>query len=478
MISEGKYCKSCMPREDRCPPTRGETKYATQNACKMCAPLGASLAFAGLKGCISILHGSQGCATYIRRYLISHFREPMDIASSSFSEEDAIFGGGRNLKLGIENVSQAYNPEVIGVATTCLSETIGEDVPQILREYKKSKGKEADLPFFIQVSTPSYTGDHWEGFHKTVRAIVEHVAKLPATDRKTESKFPVLLLPGMLSCEDFRHLKEICEDFQLPITLAPDYSDTLDGGSWSDYQRIPSGGTQLSAIRQAIDSGKVLSLGELSSTHKDSAGAFLERQMGCEHKILPLPMGIRATDALMEQLSHTSGNPVPHHFISERARLVDAYVDGHKYLAGKKAVVFADPDLLVGLVSFLSEIGIHVVTAATGSKCPGLEAQIQKHISPKSTLPDHIVTNSDHAKIATLCRELNPDVIIGNSKGYPISRELDVPLVRCGMPIHDRIGAQRLLHLGYKGTQGLYDTIVNTLLQHRQDENETGFSYL
>ena len=64
----------------------------------------------------------------------------MDIASSSFSEEDAVFGGGRNLKLGIENVSNAYRPSVIGVATTCLAETIGEDVPQILREYPGIKG--------------------------------------------------------------------------------------------------------------------------------------------------------------------------------------------------------------------------------------------------------------------------------------------------------------------------------------------------
>ena len=45
---------------------------STRNACKLCTPLGACLAFRGVEGCIPFLHGSQGCSTYIRRYLISH----------------------------------------------------------------------------------------------------------------------------------------------------------------------------------------------------------------------------------------------------------------------------------------------------------------------------------------------------------------------------------------------------------------------
>ena len=50
--------------------------------------------------------------------------------------------------------------------------------------------------------------------------------------------------------------------------------------------------------------------------------------------------------------------------------------------------------------------------------------------------------------------------MIGASKGYQIARQLGVPLLRVGFPIHDRFGGQRLLHLGYRGTQELYDRIV------------------
>ena len=53
---------------------------STTNACKLCRPLGACLAFKGIEGAVPYLHGSQGCATYMRRYIISHYNEPIDIA--------------------------------------------------------------------------------------------------------------------------------------------------------------------------------------------------------------------------------------------------------------------------------------------------------------------------------------------------------------------------------------------------------------
>ena len=92
---------------------------STTNACKLCKPLGASLAFRGIEGAVPFLHGSQGCATYMRRYIISHFNEPIDIASSSLGEKHAVYGGAANLKLGLKNVTAKYRPKLIGVATTC-----------------------------------------------------------------------------------------------------------------------------------------------------------------------------------------------------------------------------------------------------------------------------------------------------------------------------------------------------------------------
>ena len=219
---------------------------ATRNACKMCTPLGATLVFHGIQGTIPLLHGSQGCSTYMRRYLISHFREPVDIASSNFSEDTAIFGGRKNLELAIENVARQYTPEMIGIATTCLSETIGDDVAMIL----KGMGNTVGDTLLVHVSTPSYTGTHVDGFHGAVRAVVDRCNPLTsqlANDALKRKKINVF--PGMLSNEDLRHLKEIFTDVSTNFTILPDYSERLEGPSWEDYQAIQSGGTPISEIK-------------------------------------------------------------------------------------------------------------------------------------------------------------------------------------------------------------------------------------
>jgi nitrogenase molybdenum-iron protein NifN len=76
------------------------------------------------------------------------------------------------------------------------------------------------------------------------------------------------------------------------------------------------------------------------------------------------------------------------------------------------------------------------------------------------------------------CEVARPDIVIGNSKGYLLARRLRVPLVRVGFPIHDRIGGQRILHVGYRGTQRLFDTIVNALIEAGQDSSPVGYSYI
>jgi nitrogenase molybdenum-iron protein NifN len=54
-------------------------------------------------------------------------------------------------------------------------------------------------------------------------------------------------------------------------------------------------------------------------------------------------------------------------------------------------------------------------------------------------------------------------MVIGSSKGFYLSKNLGIPLVRAGFPVHDRFGGQRLMHFGYKGTQQLFDRIVNAV---------------
>ncbi|WP_028585302.1 nitrogenase component 1 [Desulfogranum mediterraneum] len=442
---------------------------STTNACKLCKPLGASLAFRGVEGCVPFLHGSQGCATYMRRYIISHFNEPIDIASSSLGEKHAIYGGAANLKLGLKNVTAKYAPQIIGVATTCLTETIGDNVPMILDAYQAEFGGE-DAPQVVHVSTPSYTGTHMEGFHAATTALVDQLTR-PAVKHDA-----INLLSGFISTADIRYLQEVCQDFELKTTILPDYSASLDGQALNDYPLIPEGGTPLAAIRTMGGARATIELGATLPDH--SAGTLLEQRYQTRLHRTALPIGIRATDAFVELLVTLSGNPVAERYSSARGRLIDAMVDGHKYISGKRAVVFGEEDLVVGLTSFLAEIGIRPVLCASGGHSGKFEQGVNAALEGIDCGLPLVREDVDFFDIEQLAQELEVDLVVGHSKGYAFARRMDIPLIRVGFPIHDRVGGQRILHLGYHGAQLLFDTITNALIAKKQGDSAVGYSYM
>lgn len=454
---------------------------STRNACKQCAPLGASVAFRGVEGCVPLIHGSQGCSTYIRRYMISHYKEPVDIASSNFSERSTIFGGNVNFNIGIDNIISQYNPKVIAIASTCLSETIGEDIGKMIHEYKV-KNSDRQLPVFIHASTPSYQGTHIDGYHDAVKAMVTTLAEAGETHQG------INIMPGFVSPEDIRHLKDIFEDFGIKYSILPDYSDSLDNPSWDEYKLIPDGGTTIEELKKtgsakaSIEFGYVLNKGGLSGRIKENKSAetaaeFLEKKFSVSKFSCGLPIGINETDKFFDILSQISGNPIPEKYKRERGRLVDSYIDAHKHLFGKRAVVYGEEDLVIGLTQLLLEIGIKPIIIASGGESGKLKSTINELTG--SVLQDCIVEpNMDFERVHELSKELKPDIFIGNSKGYYITRKLQIPLVRVGFPIHDRFGGQRVQHIAYRGSQQLYDRITNAIVQYKQDNSPVGYKYM
>ena len=442
---------------------------ATRNACKLCAPLGASLVFRGIENAVPLLHGSQGCATYIRRYLISHFREPVDIASSNFVEETTIFGGAENLRVAVENVCTQYGPSLIGIATTCLSETIGENVPLILQEIQKKNAVPSGTAV-VSVSTPSYSGTHLDGFHRAVHAVVDQCAESGPVVRD------IAVFPGFVSPADLRYLRTLIADFGHPALMLPDYSDTLDSGLWAEYHRISPGGTTLAEIKKL---GRAFVALQFSSvlTEKESACTVLRERFSVPYFTLPLPVGIGLTDQLISTLEAVTGTRCPAQYEKERARLADAYADGHKYIFGKRAAIYGEEDLVIPVARFLCEIGMVPALCASGGKTGALRHDLLA-LAKEYGITMTIREGVDFEDIYDEIRGIDADIMIGNSKGYAIARRLALPLVRIGFPIHDRFGGARLRHIGYAGTQELFDRIVNVFLEEKQEEDNRGFSYL
>ncbi|MEK7392133.1 MAG: nitrogenase component 1 [Fibrobacterota bacterium] len=451
-----------------------EPWVSTANPCHQCRPLGATVAFQGVEGCVPFLHGSQGCATYMRRYLISHFREPVDIASSSVSEKEAVWGGGPALRQGLRNVTEKYGAKVVGVATTCLTETTGEDLGMLLHEWRKDVAENPlsiASPDVVTVPCPSYDGSHIDGFHGAVKALTQHFGEPCAPHGG------VALFPGFVSPADLRHLREILTAFGLHGTLVPDYADRLDGPALAEAGPLPEGGT--SAAEMKALPGCKASI-EFGRTIPDmlSGATFLEQEWKVPRRTLGMPVGIRESDAFMAVLEELSGKETPADWQAERGRLIDACVDAHKYLAGRTAVVFGDEDLAIGLVAFLTEIGVKTTLVVSGGKSGKLIEGIERVTRSFLENPPRVLADADFRDMEECPESQMADFFIGHSKGYKLARRRDVPLIRVGFPLHDRFGGQRLLHLGWRGALSLLDTIVNGILEKRQDDNTVGYSYL
>lgn len=433
------------------------------NPCKMCMPMGAVTAFYGIKKCITILHGSQGCSTYIRRHMATHYNEPVDIASSSLTEQGTVYGGEENLIKGIKNLIQIYRPEVIGVATTCLAETIGEDIARLIGKFHYQYPEYHDITI-IPVPSPGYGGTQFEGYLRAVYQMVTSVKQDATPNEK------INVITSLISPADTRFLKETFEAFGLDIILLPDLSDNLDGEYQRTYRRLPIEGTDIRDIKRMAGARFTIELG--TTYEGPSVGAYLYENYQIPYAQINLPVGLRDTDAFYDLLVKLSNKELPEKIKRSRGRYLDAMIDSHKYNGEGRTIIYGEPDFVVSTARLCMENGVMPMVIATGTKNAKMKELLDEEVealADRFFIEGHkIVDDIDFKELEHYAKELNVNMMIGNSDGRRIEEELNIPLVRRGFPIHDRIGGQRLRMLGYEGSLAFLDEIANSVLARKE----------
>lgn len=432
-------------------------KNVNENPCNMCMPMGGIIPFKGVAGAMVMIHGSQGCSTYMRRHIAEHFNEPIDVGSSSLNEKGTVYGGESNLKQGLDNIIKLYQPQLIGVLTTCLAETIGEDIERIASDYQQERELQ-DFPI-VTAPTPGYGGSHSEGYWLASKKIVEKLAE------KTPPHSKINVIVPHLSPADLRELKRILELMEIQYTLFPDFSDTLDQPIVHPYQKIPQGGTKIADIKGMPGAQATVQLG-VTVEDDMSPGKYLETQFGVPLYNLPIPMGVVNTDGFISTLGMITGRKIPASLQLERGRLLDAMVDSHKYNFQGKSVIFGEPELVYAVTQTCLENGVFPVGVATGSRSKKM-AELLSPVLEAHQLEVELLTAADFTSIRELSKKRRANVAIGSSDGRYLTEREGIPLVRLGFPIHDRVGGQRLLSVGYVGTGMFLDRVTNTLLENK-----------
>ena len=316
----------------------------TINPAKTCQPIGAMYAALGIHKCLPHSHGSQGCCSYHRSTLTRHYKEPVMAGSSSFTEGTSVFGGQANLLQALQTMFATYNPDVIAVHTTCLSETIGDDLVQIIQKAKDEERIPAGK-FVFHANTPSYQGSHVNGFANMCKAMVDRIAE--TTNKDTDI---VNIMPGWVEPSDMREIKALASALEVNVIMYPDTSDVLDLPQTGKHEFYPKGGATLGCDSRSGDSIGTLALGHSASRR---AACALEEKWSVPHQLLELPIGLQATDASSKRCTPWPALRFPIRLPTARGRLLDIIVDMHQYLSGKRVALFGDPDQLVSLTEFL-----------------------------------------------------------------------------------------------------------------------------
>lgn len=433
------------------------TKAVSTNPLKVSPALGAALAFLGVDRCVPLFHGSQGCTAFALVLMVRHFREAIPLQTTAMNELSTILGGADHIEEAIINLRSRAQPRVIGLCSTALTETRGEDMAGDLKEIRARHPEWSDLDV-IYASTPDYLGGLQEGWGAAVKAMIQAVVPEAPCQKPLRQ---VNLLPGShLTPGDVEELRDLIESFGLQAVVLPDLSRSLDG--WVPDTHVPTslGGTTLEEARGLGQSMLTIAIGE----HMRPAAEVLTARTGVPHRVLATVTGLDAVDALVETLIQISGSGPTDRLKRDRSRLVDAMLDGHFPFGEAKVAIAAEPDLLLALSRLVTSLGAKVNAAVTSVSADTL-AEV-----PAETVRIGDLGDLEEAAIGA-------DLILTNAHGADIAQRLGCPIYRVGFPIFDRLGAGHAISVGYRGTRRLIFDLANLLLDHGGEHHAAGAAH-
>jgi nitrogenase molybdenum-iron protein beta chain len=434
-----------------------ERKALVANPAKTCQPVGAMYAALGIHNCLPHSHGSQGCCSYHRTVLSRTYKEPAMASTSSFTEGASVFGGGSNVKTAVKNIWKLYDPEIIAIHTTCLSETIGDDLPTYISDMEIPEGK-----YVIHANTPSYQGSHVTGYSNMVKGMIEYLSK--KTGKKNGK---INVIPSFVAPADMKEVKRILSLMGISGIVLPDTSGVLDAPTTGKFEMYPKGGTTIEEIKDAGNSEITIALGKVGA----EAGAIaLEKKCKVPFKTLKAPIGIDATDAFLTTLSEVTGKAIPEELEEERGQLVDLMIDSYQYFNGKKVAICGDPDTVIAMTQFTLALGMIPKYVVSGT--PGEEFErVVKAMLDEAGIKDYRVKSlGDMFGLHQWIKNEGVDLLISNSYGKFIARAENIPFLRFGFPILDRYGHYYRPDFGYKGGINLVENMCNVMLDKIERE--------
>jgi len=450
---------------------KAKDRLGTINPIFTCQPAGAQYASIGIKDCIGIVHGGQGCVMFVRLLISQHLKESFEIASSSVHEDGAVFGALNRVEQAVDVLLTRYpHVRVVPIISTCSTEIIGDDIDGVVTKLQtelldvKFAGRDVHL---IPVHTPSFVGSMVHGYDVAVRDFVKAFAT------KGEPNGKLNLLTGWANPGDVKELKHLLAEMEVDATVLFEI-ESFDSPVMPDGSAVSHGSTTVEDLQGTANALGTIALNRYEGT---KAAQYLEEEFGLPTIIGPTPIGIRNTDTFLANVKKLTGKSIPPSLVRERGIAIDALADlTHMFLADKKVAIYGNPDLVIGLAEFCLDLEMKPVLLLLGddnSRYPD-DPRIQA-LQANVDYPMEIITNADLWELENRLKneDLEVDLILGHSKGRFIAIDYNIPMLRVGFPTYDRAGLYRYPVVGYAGATWLAEQMANCLftdMEHKKNK--------
>lgn len=440
------------------------------NPISTCQPCGAQYASIGIKDCIAIVHGGQGCVMFVRMLFAQHFKDSFEIASSSVHEDAAVFGALKRIEEAVDVLLMRYpHVKVIPIITTCSTEIIGDDIDGVIRKLNKGLLKEKYAGrevYLIPIHTPSFKGSMVSGYDVAVQDIVTAFAKKDKPNGKLN------LITGWVNPGDVTALKHLLSEMDVDATVLFEI-ESFDSPLMPDKSGVSHGSTTVEDLIGTADAVGTIALNKYEG---GKAAEFLERKFNVPAIIGPTPIGIRNTDTFLQNVKKMTGKPIPKSLVRERGIAIDALTDlTHMFFADKRVAIYGNPDLVIGLAEFCLDLEMKPVLLLLGDDSQAYQKDPRiKAFEEKVDFEMQVIMNADLWELESRIKnkEVELDLILGHSKGRWTAIDNNIPMVRVGFPTFDRAGLYRHPVVGYAGAIWLAEQMANTLftdMEYKKD---------
>lgn len=413
------------------------------NPIKLSQPMGAMLCFLGIKNCMPLMHGAQGCASFSKVFFTRHFNDPIAVQTTAVNDITAVIDGGDYaISESIKNITKKVKPELVGLFTTGLTETKGDDI-------KGACTLVADVQQMVYVNTPDFEGSIESGFSKSIEAIIQQLVQ-SSTQIDTNK---ALIIPNVnLKPIEVEKIKDTISLFGYEVFSLPDLSESLDGHLGLKQGALTSGGISVEDIKKLATSSLVFTIGK--SVEK-CGEKILEKNPNIQLFHFDSLGGLEASDKFFKILCKVKNITQPHPSIVRwRKRLQDALLDTHFVIGSSKVIIALEPDQALSVANTIIEAGANIKAIVTTHRNDLLDEIECEHLMV-----------GDFEDVESFLQE--GDLVISNFHAERLAIKHKKALLVRGYPDFEGLGNQLKNDVLYEGSSYLLFELANLINHHK-----------